>query len=153
MDELMSLAEAAEELGVAAVTLRAQVDRRRLAARKFGKTYVTTRSEVERYRRQNLGKLGRSAMPGTFTEVSWPSNMYEGVTTLSLAAFDGASSDDRASIEQIARRAIDEGAWTMAEIMVRVWADQRFPDVGMSETPPTLILRPPRESIGIGKPP
>lgn len=64
MDDLMSLAEAAEELGIAPVTLRAAIARERFAARLFGKTYVTTRAEVERYRRENLGQVGRPAGVG-----------------------------------------------------------------------------------------
>lgn len=55
----MSLAEAADELGVQPVTLRAAVSRGRLAARKFGNVWVTTGGEVERYRRESLGQAGR----------------------------------------------------------------------------------------------
>jgi excisionase family DNA binding protein len=61
MEDLLTLAEAAGELGLAADTLRTQVQRGRLAARMFGKTYVTTRGEVERYRRESLGQAGRPA--------------------------------------------------------------------------------------------
>jgi hypothetical protein len=153
MDELLSLAEAAKELEIEPVTLRAAIGRRRLAARRFGKTYVTTRSEVERYRRQNLGKVGRTQIPEAFAHIRWPESMYSAVSELTLAADADASPEDRAGLEEIARQAIDQGAWTMAEIMVHIWTDQRFPDVGMSESPPTLILKAPRGSDGIGKPP
>lgn len=61
MKDLLSLAEAADELGIKPVTLRAAVARERFAARKFGNTWVTTRAEVERYRRDSLGQGGRPA--------------------------------------------------------------------------------------------
>lgn len=59
MEELISLADAAELLGVAQVTLRAARARGRFDAKLFGNTYVTTRAEVERYRRENLNQVGR----------------------------------------------------------------------------------------------
>lgn len=61
MDDLdiLTLAEAAERLGVAASTLRNQVKAGRLRARLVGKTWVTTSSEVERYRAESLGRVGR----------------------------------------------------------------------------------------------
>lgn len=57
--DLMSLAEAAEDLELAPVSLRAAVARGTFRARKFGNTWVTTRAEVERYRREKLGQVGR----------------------------------------------------------------------------------------------
>lgn len=62
LKDIMTLAEAAEELGLAAVTLRAAVSRGTLRARLIGKTYVTTRDEVARYRREHLGKVGRPGL-------------------------------------------------------------------------------------------
>jgi predicted site-specific integrase-resolvase len=59
MDDMLTLAQAAEELGVAASTLRHQAKAGRLDARIMGKTWITTRREVERYRRENLGRRGR----------------------------------------------------------------------------------------------
>ncbi len=59
LKNLMTLDKAAESLGIAAVTLRAAIARSRFAARKFGTTWVTTKDEVERYRRDNLGQVGR----------------------------------------------------------------------------------------------
>jgi hypothetical protein len=38
-------------------------DEDRLAARLFGKTYVTTRAEVERYRREQLSQVGPPPEP------------------------------------------------------------------------------------------
>jgi excisionase family DNA binding protein len=55
----LTLSEAAEKLGLAASTLRHQVQAGRLRARLVGKTYVVTEREVERYRRERLGKPGR----------------------------------------------------------------------------------------------
>lgn len=59
MDELLTLAEAAEKLGIAPVTLRAGIARGTLRARKFGQTWVTTEEEVDRYARHSLGQVGR----------------------------------------------------------------------------------------------
>lgn len=55
----LTLSEAAEDLGLAATTLRHQVHAGRLRARLVGKTYVVSPREVERYRREHLGKPGR----------------------------------------------------------------------------------------------
>lgn len=61
MDQLdiITLAEAGELLERSPVTLRAQVRNGRLRARLIGKTWITTRAEVERYRRESLGQFGR----------------------------------------------------------------------------------------------
>jgi excisionase family DNA binding protein len=56
---VLTLTEAAEELGLAASTLRHQVQAGRLRARLIGKTYVVTPGELDRYRREHLGKPGR----------------------------------------------------------------------------------------------
>lgn len=56
---MLTLAEAADQLGLAASTLRHQVQAGRLRARLIGKTYVVTERELARYRREHLGKLGR----------------------------------------------------------------------------------------------
>ena len=55
---MMTLAEAAAALGVTAATLRQQVAAGRLAARKVGPLWVVAEREVERYRRDSLGKPG-----------------------------------------------------------------------------------------------
>src|SRR5262245_11211772 len=67
MDELdiITLAEAGALLGRSPTTLRSQVKAGRLRARLIGKTWVTTRVEVERYRRESLGQPGR---PATFAQ-------------------------------------------------------------------------------------
>ena len=56
---MLTLSEAAAQLGLAASTLRHQVQAGRLRARLIGKTYVVTAREVERYRATSLGKPGR----------------------------------------------------------------------------------------------
>jgi excisionase family DNA binding protein len=56
---MLTLAEAAAELGISAATLRHQVQGGRLAARLFGKTYVITNEELARYRATSLGRPGR----------------------------------------------------------------------------------------------
>jgi excisionase family DNA binding protein len=56
---MLTLAEAAEQLGLPASTLRHQVQVGRMRARLMGKTYVVTQGEVERYRATSLGKPGR----------------------------------------------------------------------------------------------
>ena len=56
---MLTLTEAAAQLGLAASTLRHQVQAGRLRARLIGKTYVVTAREVERYRAERLGKPGR----------------------------------------------------------------------------------------------
>ena len=53
---LVGLAEAAELLGVAHATLRAQVHRKRLHADKVGRDWIVTVSEIERYRRDVQGR-------------------------------------------------------------------------------------------------
>lgn len=59
MDELLTINEAAESLGLAASTLRHQVKRGRLQAHQMGTMWLVTRAEVERYRDENLGRPGR----------------------------------------------------------------------------------------------
>lgn len=56
---MLTLSEAAAQLGVSASTLRHQAQSGRLRARLVGKTYVVTPREVERYRREHLGRAGR----------------------------------------------------------------------------------------------
>ena len=56
---MLTLSEAAAELGISSATLRHQVQLGRLTARLFGKTYVITVDELERYRASSLGRPGR----------------------------------------------------------------------------------------------
>ena len=56
----MTLIEAAAILGVTAATLRQQIAAGRLRATKRGRDWRVTRGEVERYRRESLGKRART---------------------------------------------------------------------------------------------
>jgi excisionase family DNA binding protein len=58
---MLTLAEAAARLGVAASTLRHQIHNGKLRARLVGKTWTVTTREVERYRAESLGKNGHDA--------------------------------------------------------------------------------------------
>jgi excisionase family DNA binding protein len=55
----VTLTEAAAILGITADTLRVQVHRGKLKAKKVGPLWTVTPREVERYRRDSLGKIGR----------------------------------------------------------------------------------------------
>lgn len=57
----MTLAEAAALLGVTAGSLRHQIANGSLRATKRGRDWWVTRPEVERYRRESLGRPGRRA--------------------------------------------------------------------------------------------
>ena len=59
LDDLLSLAEAAADLGIAPATLRHQAQVGHIRARNIGKTWITTRQEVDRYRAEHLGRVGR----------------------------------------------------------------------------------------------
>lgn len=56
IESMITLAEAAERLGLSPSTLRVQVHNGRLKARLVGKTWVVTGREIERYRADSLGK-------------------------------------------------------------------------------------------------
>jgi excisionase family DNA binding protein len=71
---VLTLTEAAERLGLAASTLRHQVQAGRLRARLIGKTYVVTAREVERYRATSLGRPGRPAHVGSTRTATSPLN-------------------------------------------------------------------------------
>lgn len=53
------LAEAAETLGITTKTLTAQIRAGKFKATKRGRDWMTTEKEVERYRLNHLGKVGR----------------------------------------------------------------------------------------------
>jgi excisionase family DNA binding protein len=55
----MSLAEAAESLGVTIDALRGAIHRGTFKAKKIGRNWTCTSKEVERYRVENLGRRGR----------------------------------------------------------------------------------------------
>jgi excisionase family DNA binding protein len=56
---VLTLTEAADRLGLAASTLRHQVQAGRLRATLIGKGYVVTERELARYRAEHQGKPGR----------------------------------------------------------------------------------------------
>lgn len=60
MPTLMGLAQAARELGdVTAGTLKVQAQRGRLRAERVGRDWLVSPAEVERYRREVMGRRGR----------------------------------------------------------------------------------------------
>ena len=50
VEDLLTLREAAESLGIAPATLRQAIARGSFVARKFGTVWITTQPEVARYR-------------------------------------------------------------------------------------------------------
>lgn len=50
----MTLAQAAQALGISHATLRWQIRNKKLRARKMGNLWVVTDAEVERYRQESL---------------------------------------------------------------------------------------------------
>ena len=56
---MLTLVEAASQLGLSASTLRHQVQLGRMHAKLMGKTYVVSEREVARYRADSLGRPGR----------------------------------------------------------------------------------------------
>lgn len=63
MGELLTLADAAEKLGLSLSTVQHQAKAGRLHAEKYGRAWLVTIDEVERYRTENLGQVGRPSMP------------------------------------------------------------------------------------------
>lgn len=58
---LLTLKEAAAQMGITADTLRAQIRRKRLHATKLGRDWLVEAAEVGRYERTSLGRQGRPA--------------------------------------------------------------------------------------------
>jgi hypothetical protein len=154
----VSLADAAKELGIAASTLRHQAQEGRIEARVVGKTWITSREAIAGYKRDQLGRIGRPPPRHHFAQVAWPNNMYPGTYTLQL--FDASLEPDadrkavekglvlRELLEQLARQAILEGAWTLAELVTKVRIDPRMRDipVGFADMPSaSLYLASPRQ--------
>lgn len=57
---MLTLQQAAARLGLSPSTLRHQAQSGKLRATLMGKTYVVSEREVERYRREHMGKVGRT---------------------------------------------------------------------------------------------
>jgi hypothetical protein len=69
MEGFMTLAQMAEALGLRDTAgLRRSIAAGRLRAELMGKTYIVKDAEVERYRRELLGKRGRPRKPEGGTE-------------------------------------------------------------------------------------
>jgi len=62
--EVLSLAEAAEVLGVTRRNLSNQAKRGRIEATMLGDRYVVTAAEVQRYQKEQAGKPGRKPKNG-----------------------------------------------------------------------------------------
>jgi hypothetical protein len=133
--ELMSLAEAAAELGIEPVSLRSAIKRGRFQARLFGKTYVTTRTEVERYRRDNLGK-GGAARARLLATIPWQQNVW--AEELRIIGFETTPTDEIEVVKGVAAMAIAYGAMSVTEVMQALKSDPRTKDLILSsgERPP-----------------
>ena len=58
---MLTLAQAAARLGLSPSTLLTQVQRGKVRARKVGPIWTVSETEVERYRADSLGRVGRHA--------------------------------------------------------------------------------------------
>jgi excisionase family DNA binding protein len=56
---MLTLNQAATQLGLSPSTLLTQIKRGRLRARRVGPMWTVTEREVERYRAESVGKAGR----------------------------------------------------------------------------------------------
>jgi excisionase family DNA binding protein len=62
--EMLTVKRAAEELGLSPVSIRRAVMRGTLEVVPLdGRTYLVSREEVERYRREHLGQRGKRMLP------------------------------------------------------------------------------------------
>ncbi len=59
--EVLTISQAAERLGLDRTTLVRQAKKGKLRATLTGAVYLVTVEEIERYRRENLGKPGRKS--------------------------------------------------------------------------------------------
>lgn len=57
----MTVKEAAAAIGITVASVRKAIERRRLVAGRFGTTVTIDVAEVERYRRENAGRIGNPA--------------------------------------------------------------------------------------------
>lgn len=63
-DKMLTLAEAAAELGLSSSTLRWQIANGKLKGVKYGKTWVISRRELDRYGRENRRGSAATAATG-----------------------------------------------------------------------------------------
>jgi hypothetical protein len=146
VDDILTLSEAAELLDRSPNTLRHQVSAGRLRARLIGKTWVTTTTEVERYRREQIGRVGRPEKGAEdvriVAEVAWPES-YPGTGQLRILGFVGTPRAETDAIVDAATEPVLRGAWTTAEVLAAMRADRRTADIIVVPTGPS--------SIGIGR--
>jgi excisionase family DNA binding protein len=60
-EEVLTIAQAAERIGVSSNTLYSQIQREKIQARRFGRQWMLTAGEVRRYIEETRGKQGFAA--------------------------------------------------------------------------------------------
>jgi hypothetical protein len=145
LEDVISLAEAAEQLGLAQVTLRSQAAAGRIRAKLVGKTWITTRGEVERYRREVLGRIGRP--PGVvetrpratlLATVPWVTHRHpEG--EVRLIGFDDGAADAIDAVVDVVRDAIAAGAQDIGNVVFALRHDKRSAGVYATRQSPNTI--------------
>lgn len=116
----LTLAQAAELLGVSASTLRNQVKAGRLRGTLIGKTWTVTPREVERYRAENLGRQGRPRVP--VAVIPWPGNRY-GAKALTVTTEGLKEAEQREIVEQVQQLLAGGAMWTLADVPARMVSD------------------------------
>jgi excisionase family DNA binding protein len=80
LENYLTVAEAAKELGITPDALRGAIKRRTLSAVRLDKTSRTnliSRAEVERYRREHLGQRGKRPQADDLTEQQRKQRAYQ----------------------------------------------------------------------------
>lgn len=86
LDDIISLRDAADALGITATTLRAQAAQGRFEARNIpGLGWITTHQAVERYRAERLGRVGRPIALRTIDDVT-PAELHDAQLKLARQA-------------------------------------------------------------------
>src|SRR5262249_36637669 len=76
--DMLTVDEAAEQLGLSPVTIRRAVMNRTITVVPLnGRTYLISRDEVERYRREHLGRRGKRKQPETLTDQERKQRAYQ----------------------------------------------------------------------------
>lgn len=142
LDDVLSLAEAAAELGVSPGTLRTQVRRDRLRARRVGGTWITTREEVLRYRTEDLGRHGRPRSGAVVLRtLPWPRHRTPD-GDLRIVGYEDTTAADTLAIAQVAREQIAAGVDSAFDLVAVLRSDPRTRHVTLSsgERPPWIGL-------------
>lgn len=137
LDDLRDLNQAAAELGLAPVTLRAQAANGRFLAKKIGSTWITTSQEIERYRREQLGQVGRPALLAT---IAWP-HSYDANHVLRIIGFTSTPPEELRAVIDSAEDAIARGARFARDVRAYIRTDPSTQGIivtGASEAPPTI---------------